>query len=246
MSETSKLSNLESPTCSEREECRAYKTPNFIRQNIRKASLTRKIEYDKDDDEYAYSASRSSSDRSRKSQSYFKTNEHQTVDLESPDIIGEVEKNMRMSSPLYTFPTNLRIQGTKRDSTRQSVNETKHANHFIKQTTCPACMEKWKKPLPIPRTPKVKRSSVVPTIDDHLVKTDSKIRIDKLILREKYTLETYDKKFTSANGRRSSVKKDLSSDASDIVLSRLEMARIRQEERERETQKKLEKFLKSQ
>ncbi|XP_023017581.2 uncharacterized protein [Leptinotarsa decemlineata] len=228
--------------------CRAYETPNFIAKNIRTASQVKKIEYDSEENEI--SSLRSSVDSWRNSRfgnSRIKSNGKLSVDLDYSrgNVVALQEKPLVNNSP----KTSLRFPETQRENFRKYSNdEVKYSKLYIKQTTCPACMEKWKTPLPPPKTPKVNNAKVIPAICNQLVKTDSKVRVQELIHKEKNVLETYDRKFSSSSesSRRNSKKNDSADDSPEYVkVNPLELARIKQEEREKETRKKLEKFLKS-
>lgn len=119
---------------------------------------------------------------------------------------------------------------------------------YIKLTTCPACIERWKTPLPTPKVPKLRKTSQTPAEDESaLLKTNSQNRINALINRELYKLDSYDRRYSSDSqpSRRSSLnKQDLVSVSSEYVkMTPLELAKIQQEIKEKETKKKLEKFL---
>lgn len=110
-------------------------------------------------------------------------------------------------------------------------------------------MERWKTPLPTPKTPRIKRQSVLSNEDDrNLIKTNSINRINALIDRELYKLESYDRRYSSDSqpSRRSTIsRQEMLTDFTEYVkMTPLELAKIRQEIKEKETQKKLERFLK--
>lgn len=122
---------------------------------------------------------------------------------------------------------------------------------LIKHTTCDACLEKWKEPLPSPKTTRIKKNCL-PVLDPETykeVKTDSTHRISQLINRE------FDKVKETKSSRRSSVVSNRSMSAAErenflkkyeldtVELDDLDLAKIRQEIKEKETKKKLENFL---
>lgn len=112
-------------------------------------------------------------------------------------------------------------------------------------------MEKIKEPLPVPKIPRIKKNCV-PVLDTDTykqVKTDSTHRISQLINKE----------YVKTNSRRNSKSSSISSGrmrtdsgrerflkkyALDTVdLNEFDLARIKQEIKEKETKKKLENFL---
>lgn len=107
--------------------------------------------------------------------------------------------------------------------------------YSIYQTTCPACMERWRNPLPTPKSPRLH-------VEKDPLKTDSKQKIDKLIDKELFTLETYDKKFLERSS--GSKSKDKSQEYEDFSIDPIQLAIIEQEIRQKETHKKVEKFIK--
>lgn len=111
-------------------------------------------------------------------------------------------------------------------------------------------MEKIKEPLPVPKTPRIKKNCV-PVLDTDTykqVKTDSTHRISQMINKE----------YVKANSRRNSRSSSIASGrlrrdsdrerflqkyALDTVdLNELDLAKIKQEIKEKETKKKLENF----
>ncbi|EFA09068.1 uncharacterized protein LOC103314139 isoform X1 [Tribolium castaneum] len=119
----------------------------------------------------------------------------------------------------------------------------------LKQTTCPACMEKWKIPLPSPKVPRYKRPSSGSTsseVPQPIIKTDSMRRISNMIEKEQFVLSSYDRRYSnvSSGSNQSRRKSSVQSGSLDLVaLNILDLEKIRHEIREKETQKKLEKFL---
>lgn len=118
----------------------------------------------------------------------------------------------------------------------------------LKQTTCRACMEKWKIPLPAPKVPAFKkhRHLSFDSMNQPIVKTDSRRRLENLIEKEKFVLNSYDRRYSnlSSMSNQSRRKSSVQSGSLDLVaLNVLDLEKIRHEIREKETQKKLEKFL---
>lgn len=110
-------------------------------------------------------------------------------------------------------------------------------------------MERWKTPLPSPKTPRIRRTSESSAQSrNEILKTNSIHRINALIDRELYKLDSYDRKYSSDNyglRRSSTAKKELDSGSAEYIkMTPLDLAKIQQEIKEKETQKKLEKFLK--
>lgn len=108
-------------------------------------------------------------------------------------------------------------------------------------------MEKWKTPLPSPKTPRIRRSSGSSSESGNILKTNSIHRINALIDRELYKLESYDRKYSSDNyglRRSSTAKQELDIGSTEYIkMTPFDLAKIQQEIKERETKKKLEKFL---
>lgn len=108
-------------------------------------------------------------------------------------------------------------------------------------------MERWKTPLPSPKTPRIKRTSGSTSDNDkNVLKTNSINRINALIDRELYKLESYDRRYSSDSqgSRRSSInKQELITVPEYVKINPLELAKIQQEIKEKETRQKLEKFL---
>ncbi|CAG9857540.1 unnamed protein product [Phyllotreta striolata] len=117
----------------------------------------------------------------------------------------------------------------------------KDREYSIYQTTCPACKERWKQPLPDPKTPRL-RSSKDP------LKTDSILLMDIMIGEELFHLNAYDKKYFDTTGRKSSSVKRLKEAverANDeyVSIDPVQLAKVELEIQHKETEKKLEKFM---
>ncbi|ENN71128.1 hypothetical protein YQE_12060, partial [Dendroctonus ponderosae] len=80
-----------------------------------------------------------------------------------------------------------------------SISDSENIRIHLKQTTCPACMERYKIPLPPPKTPRVKPSSVIPLApgENPDLKTNSQNRISMLINKELFKLQSYERRFSS-------------------------------------------------
>ncbi|CAG9767067.1 unnamed protein product [Ceutorhynchus assimilis] len=122
----------------------------------------------------------------------------------------------------------------------------------LKQTTCPACMVRYKIPLPTPKTPRIKPPPIMPLApgENPNLKTNTQRRLSMLINKELFQLESYDKRFSSEESIRRRRNTCLLSKVAEnslpfcLNLSPLELAKIELEIKQKETQKKLEKFLK--
>lgn len=157
-------------------------------------------------------------------------------------LVNIFVKYLYIDITLYNFfSTSRQCNVISEQVTEDSQDKQKQ---YIKLTTCPACMERWKTPLPIPKIPKIKKTK---TSDSTVIKTNSRNRINVLIEQELYKLNSYDRRYSndSQTSRKSSINKQVAVIASteNLKMSPLEIAKIEQEIKEKETQKKLEKFL---
>ncbi|XP_018323386.1 uncharacterized protein LOC108735749 [Agrilus planipennis] len=123
-----------------------------------------------------------------------------------------------------------------------------HARVSIRRLNCPACLLKWKNPYPIPKTPK--RISI-PQLDQNnykSIRTDSMHIISTIIDRELLKLEAdrenEKKRKTLTSSPVEEERKFSRAVLETVNLNAIDLAKINQEIRERETQSKLEKFLK--
>lgn len=129
---------------------------------------------------------------------------------------------------------------------RRPIWERSEPRHHIRQSTCPACMERWKKPLPTPKMPRVKKSDLLPDIYNDSLKTNSHNRVSMMINKAMYKLESYDRRYSSENenARRVSIKKEEEHDTEDnVYLNPMDLAKIELEIRQREANKKVQNFL---
>ncbi|XP_044762458.1 uncharacterized protein LOC123319502 [Coccinella septempunctata] len=127
---------------------------------------------------------------------------------------------------------------------------------FIKRTNCCACQEKWKRSLPSPKIPNYKR----PGLPLHIYEDPYKIchmnRISSMICEERYRLNSYDTKYSmdKVNPRIKSPQTSapptapenvIYSVAESVEISPYDLARVSHEIADKETDKKLDAFLKS-
>lgn len=137
----------------------------------------------------------------------------------------------------------------KENPRKGSLQKSKYP--YIKKTTCEACMGKWKRPLPSPKTPLIKRN-LVPVLDQDTYKevaTESTHRISQIIdkeysklrVRENSRSGSMSSSKSSRNSARESFLKKYFLDT--VELNEMDLARIKQEIKEKETQKKLDEFL---
>lgn len=126
----------------------------------------------------------------------------------------------------------------------------KPKRHNIKKTTCEACLEKFKEPLPPPKTPIIKRNCIpVLTQDTYKeVTSESMHRISQMIDREYNNVRSRRNSRSSSissnrSSRSSNVREGVNKQVESVELDEMDLARIRQEIMEKETQKKLEQFL---
>ncbi|KAF7286495.1 hypothetical protein GWI33_005132 [Rhynchophorus ferrugineus] len=241
---------------------------NFIQKNITDVANVKKIEYDIVDEEeeipkpkkFTKVASRYQRGRNSASSSLtgnvldrpyiqpVKFNERVTA------IIEDIEKRQETAADNQNeedTDLNKHDESNAHDDAHCRLRPERKLEDLrihLKQTTCPACMEKYKIPLPTPKTPRVKPSSVLPGKpgENPYLKTNSRIRLSMLIDQEMFKMQSYEKRFSSeVTPRKYSLRKrEMESCSSEqLNLSPLELAKIEQEIREKEIQKKLEKFL---
>ncbi|KAJ8948029.1 hypothetical protein NQ318_003362 [Aromia moschata] len=133
--------------------------------------------------------------------------------------------NQHQLTPISSIMSDTISPKRKHDALRDS-------KYHLRHTTCPACLEKWKAPLPSPKTPRVKRSAVLPG-DDLLLETNLQKRISTLISEEMFRLESYDRKYSRDREppRKFIMKpKDAERDPLDNVnLDPMDLALIEQE-----------------
>lgn len=155
--------------------------------------------------------------------------------------------NSPLESPLIlSSETPATEEKPKAKKPRRPVWERPELKSHIRHTTCPACMERWKTPLPTPKTPRVKKSDLLPDFYADSLRTNSHHKVSMMINKALFKLESYDRKYSSEskNSRRSSLKKEVEEDATDnVYLNPMDLAKIELEIRQREVNKKVENFL---
>ncbi|KAJ8975673.1 hypothetical protein NQ317_003173 [Molorchus minor] len=234
---------LRRPSEEEEEKLTTRKGPiNFITRNIEAAAKVRRIQYDPEAEYSAWSKRPGNdSNRSRKGSGFNRGNQNFLPVIDSAHE-EEDEENKVIRSDVVTPRESLFSDVSAKRRSAESRDEKLH----IKHTNCPACMAKRRTPLPSPKTPRVKKSNVLP-ISDHALKTNLHNRITMMINKEIHKLESYDRKYSadSESSRRFTVKrKSVEQNPLDNVnLDPLDLAKIEQEIKERETKKKLEKFM---
>ncbi|GJQ72389.1 hypothetical protein Trydic_g3471 [Trypoxylus dichotomus] len=142
------------------------------------------------------------------------------------------------------------IDETIENNTKINERETRI---LLKQTKCAACREKWRRPLPVPKTSYISKK-VVQQLDDSSLRdvmTNSSHLLSSLIDQEMKFWKEYKvlKNESCLGGSQLRFSQTHSFDRNNIIeiidLKALDLAKVRQEIREHETKKKLEEFLKS-
>ncbi|KAJ8923009.1 hypothetical protein NQ315_001557 [Exocentrus adspersus] len=249
--------NVSGSSSGEEKTLGSYKRINYITKNIQAASKTKRIQYDTDEDEFTFTPPRKRSGSWKSSARASETASITTTtpllkNLPLPIVLEKesIEENNIKTVDSDSVKENESTEAVIEDQPQEKKSWTKQheSRHHIKQTTCPACMERWKKPLPSPKTPRVNKSRVLPDEYSNYLKTNDHHRISMLINKAMYKLESYDRKYSSENEgsrRVSATKKEVEEeDADKVYLNAMDLAKIEQEIKERETKKKLENFLK--
>ncbi|RZB40443.1 uncharacterized protein BDFB_005667 [Asbolus verrucosus] len=185
--------------------------------------------------------------------------------IEEDEELPKLKRAKRSSTDTRSVRADIRktaeeesvIRELKQITNRKTSDVSNAVRFHIKQTTCRACMEKWKVPLPSPKVSKVAKPSLEPSSSasgslnnapNVVLRTNSIQRISTMIEREKYKLSSYDRKYSNSSNisnlnqnKRSRSSQSGSMEAMD--LSVLDLEKVRQAVREKETKKKLEKFL---
>lgn len=134
----------------------------------------------------------------------------------------------------------------------------KNSSKFsLKKATCEACVKNLTNPRPTPKTQTIKKGTI-PKLDDSLVqaiKTESMHKLAEIIDKGKNRLMYYERAFGKKQEERISFNKMKSMQRGSFIrnnsveivdLDDLDLAKIRQEIREKETKKKLDSFLEKQ
>lgn len=123
------------------------------------------------------------------------------------------------------------------------------------KVTCEACLQKWKEPLPTPKTSSAKKNSIPKLEDDNIdsIKT-SNMQIlsniidrgrNKLIVYEKIVNENKENRYSRIGASVGNISSRQGS-VEIVDLDARDLAKIRQEIKENETKKKLDMFMKKQ
>ncbi|XP_023310180.1 uncharacterized protein LOC111691485 [Anoplophora glabripennis] len=215
---------------------------NFVARNKEDASRTKRIDYDVEDD--LIPRKRSSTGKMKiiepiipiKNASMPAVEENES---DEEKFIESVESN-KSNKPESETPSN------EEKPKRIPIWEQREPKNQIKQTTCPACMERYKMPLPTPKTPSVKRSNVLPEMYANTLRTNSQHRISIMINNAMYNLESYDRRYSPENeySRRTSPKQEVEDEAMDnVYLNPVDLMKIKHEINNKEAEKKVEKFV---
>ncbi|VEN43617.1 unnamed protein product, partial [Callosobruchus maculatus] len=233
---------------------------NFILKNIKEASKVKRIEYDESEENlFTRSERRSSAYRAPLPPSTILLSDIRTEDSLNTNISG-VDVKLSMLSSF----TNEEMEDEKTEKDEEEVNECtseedthsrKHRlsdnpdipKHFVKKAMCPACMAKWRATPPTPKTPRLRKTDV-PTLTNPVFKTNSINRISLLINKEEFKLQSYDRRFSSESSAKAQIKREsiVTENIENTYIKPMDLARIEQEIRERETEKKLQRFLNDQ
>ncbi|XP_022916464.2 uncharacterized protein [Onthophagus taurus] len=120
----------------------------------------------------------------------------------------------------------------------------KRKQYSLKQTTCPACCEKWKVPLPPPKSSVIKKNVLQ---KQDVAPSDSSHHLSMVLERELQFWNQYNTKSSRSiisASMKIAPKRFYRANVIEIIdLDELDLAKIRQQIRERETGKKLQQFL---
>lgn len=133
---------------------------------------------------------------------------------------------------------------------KQQLSEEEKKRFHLKQTTCLACMEKWRTPLPTPKVSKVMVKGAVFDAENSSLATNSVQRLGLLIDQEMYKLFSYERKYSNLSsegyGARiiaKDTRTTLQTNVESVDLDVLELQKIKLEIMVQEAHKKLKKFL---
>ncbi|KAL1497913.1 hypothetical protein ABEB36_008794 [Hypothenemus hampei] len=144
---------------------------NFVFKNKNVAANVKKMPYDEDDETDFYYRTRKSSISSTKSRrrSSDQSNIADRFNIQPLRISEDVKAIMHAQEDDVTKPdTNLVSVSQEmpplkeytinypKSSSRRSSSDSEPVKYHLKQTMCPACMQRYKIPLPSPKTPRVK------------------------------------------------------------------------------------------
>ncbi|KAI4456578.1 hypothetical protein MML48_8g00011874 [Holotrichia oblita] len=127
----------------------------------------------------------------------------------------------------------------KGESQRQGAGNVYKNKRLLRQVKCTACCEKWREPLPTPKTSHLNKNVVHALDDDTMQDQEMKFWKDYKVLKNDSCPGSPYFKLSARN----------SFDKNNIIevidVSELDLAKVRQEIREHETKKKLDRFLSS-
>nr|CAH7734509.1 unnamed protein product [Callosobruchus chinensis] len=233
---------------------------NFILKNIREASKAKKIEYDESDENLFT--------RSERRQSAAKASAlPDTVrlsDMRTEESLNTTTSGVDLKLSILSCFITGEMKDEKREKDEEEIHECtaeekthskKHRSsdnpdipkHFLKKAICPACMAKWRAAPPTPKTPRLRKTDV-PTLTNPVFKTNSINRISLLINKEEFKLQSYDRRFSSDSSTNAQMKRKstITENIENTYIKPMDLARIEQEIREKETEKKLQRFLNDQ
>lgn len=117
-------------------------------------------------------------------------------------------------------------------------------------------MEKWKTPLPVPKTPKL-RTSIPKQNNNELSNhywnsSHNNNRVSSMINKEMYKLDAYNRRFSTdsndssrTSSRKSSIQEDNAVNVDTIKNNIIDIKKNELELRRRATQERLENFLRN-
>lgn len=220
---------------------RSYR--NFINRNIfcnQGESITRKIFADVED-------------RTNKSSStsVFRKKAPSLRHYQLPSIASGQETEIRITEgSLGVTATNL-----EEDTEKFVKNTFPETSSFIKRTSCCACQEKWRLSLPTPKIPNYPRPGLPLQIYEDPYKISHMNRISSMISEELHRLDSYETRYSLDNvnvriksDRNSTTsatpENEISTIADSVEISPYDLARVSHEIADKETDKKLNAFLK--
>ncbi|CAH1988166.1 unnamed protein product [Acanthoscelides obtectus] len=238
-----------------RRESSSRSSQNFVLKNIRQASKAKRIEYDDSDENiFTRSERRQSTTKTPSPPSSIKLSDIRTE--ESINISGLDMKLSAISSFITEDTEKENIENEEEDTPecvhkeqsdskkRKSTDDPGIPKHFVKKVICPACMAKWKAAPPTPKTPRLRKTDV-PTLSNPVFKTNDINRISLLISKEEFKLQSYERRFSSESSAKGQGKREsiVTENIENIYIKPMDLVRIEQEIREKETEKKLQRFL---
>nr|CAI5856656.1 unnamed protein product [Callosobruchus analis] len=233
---------------------------NFILKNIREASKAKKVEYDDSEENlFTRSERKSSASRTHPPPSSIRLSDIRTEESLNTTISGVDLKLSMLSSLITEEMEDKKAENGEEETNECIIEEESHSKkhrssdnpdipkHFVKKAMCPACMAKWRAAPPTPKTPRLRKTDV-PTLTNPVFKTNSINRISLLINKEEFKLQSYDRRFSSDISNKGQIKREsiVTDNIENTDIKPMDLARIEQEIREKETEKKLQRFLNDQ